>query len=67
MPQATGLVAELKAKFGETSISEELIEGDKGIFDIEVDGNLVFSKGQAGRFPHYQEVPTAITMSGLAE
>jgi len=67
LPQATGLVAELKAKFGEASISEELVEGDKGIFDVEVDGNLVFSKGQAGRFPTYQEVPIAITMAGLAE
>ena len=67
MPQATGLVAELKAKFGEASITEELIKGDKGIFDVEIDGNLVFSKGQAGRFPQYQEVPIAITMAGLAE
>jgi selT/selW/selH-like putative selenoprotein len=40
--------------------------GEKGIFDVEVDGNLVFSKHQAGRFPQYQEVPTAITMAGLA-
>lgn len=64
MPQATGLVAELKAKFG--AVEEELVEGDKGIFDVEIEGNLVFSKGQAGRFPHYQEIPTAITMAGLA-
>ena len=65
MPQATGLVAELKAKFGADSVEDELIVGDKGIFDIEVNGNLIFSKHQTGRFPHYQEVPTAIEMSGL--
>ncbi|MBL4848470.1 MAG: Rdx family protein [Planctomycetes bacterium] len=57
----------MKAKFGESSVEPELIEGSKGIFDVEVDGTLLFSKGQAGRFPQYQEVPTAITMAGLAE
>lgn len=35
------------------------------MFEVEVDGNLVFSKKQSGRFPQYQEVPTAIVMSGL--
>jgi len=35
------------------------------VFDVEVDGNLVFSRKQAGRFPQYQEIPTAIVMSGL--
>ena len=44
----------------------EFIVGSKGIFDVEVDGTLLFSKGQAGRFPQYQELPTAITMAGLA-
>lgn len=64
MPQATGLVAELSAKFGE--VESELVEGDGGVFEVEVDGNLVFSKKQERRFPAYQEVPTAITMAGLA-
>lgn len=36
------------------------------MFEVEVDGQLVFSKKQTGRFPQYQEVPTAITMAGLA-
>ena len=66
MPQATGLVAELRAKFGESAVDPEFIVGSKGIFDVEVDGTLLFSKGQAGRFPQYQELPTAITMAGLA-
>lgn len=64
MPQATGLVAELKAKFG--GVESELVEGAGGVFEVEVDGNLVFSKKQERRFPAYQEVPTAITMAGLA-
>lgn len=36
------------------------------MFDVEVDGHLVFSKKQVGRFPHYQEVPNAIVMAGIA-
>ena len=65
MPQATGLAAELKAKFGD-DVVVELIKGDAGVFEIDVDGHSVFSKKQTGNFPRYQEVPTAITMAGLA-
>ena len=64
MPQATGLVAELSAKFA--GVESELVKGDGGVFEVEVDGNLVFSKKQERRFPAYQEVPNAITMAGLA-
>jgi selT/selW/selH-like putative selenoprotein len=65
LPQAVGLTAELKAKFGEAT-QVELVEGRGGVFEVEVDGNLVFSKKQTRRFPAYQEVPNAITMAGLA-
>ena len=33
-----------------------LRKGDDGIFDVEVDGSLVFSKHEAGRFPEDDEV-----------
>jgi selT/selW/selH-like putative selenoprotein len=42
------------------------VKGDAGVFDVSVDGQLVFSKKQAGRFPQYQEVPNAIMMAGIA-
>lgn len=42
------------------------MEGSGGVFEVEVEGQLVYSKKQTGRFPQYQEVPTAIVMSGLA-
>ena len=35
------------------------------MFEVTVDGTPVFSKKQTGRFPQYQEIPTAIVMSGL--
>ena len=38
----------------------ELIAGSNGIFDVEVDGTMVFSKHQVNRFPETAEVITAI-------
>ena len=34
----------------------KLIAGDNGIFDVEVDGKLIFSKDKAGRFPEDEEI-----------
>jgi selenoprotein W-related protein len=38
----------------------ELIEGKDGVFEVTVDGNLVFSKRALGRFPDDGEVAEAI-------
>ncbi len=40
----------------------ELIESKGGVFEVVVDGALVFSKAALGRFPAYQEVPLLIAM-----
>ena len=37
-------------------VEPELVRGDHGVFDVEVDGTLVFSKHQAGRFPDPDEI-----------
>lgn len=34
----------------------QLIEGGKGIFDVKVDGELIFSKHETGRFPEAREI-----------
>jgi selT/selW/selH-like putative selenoprotein len=34
----------------------ELIAGGGGIFDISVDGNMVFSKFKKGHFPQPEEI-----------
>tara|TARA_Y100000814_G_scaffold222036_1_gene166211 strand:+ start:438 stop:608 length:171 start_codon:yes stop_codon:yes gene_type:complete len=34
----------------------EMIEGEGGIFDISIDGNLKFSKLASGRYPGDNEV-----------
>jgi selT/selW/selH-like putative selenoprotein len=47
---ATELETDLKATI-------ELVEGDSGIFDVVVDGKLVFSKHKEGdRFPDAGEI-----------
>jgi selenoprotein W-related protein len=33
-----------------------LIEGSGGVFEVTVDGDLIFSKKQEGRFPEDDEV-----------
>lgn len=33
-----------------------MVGGSGGIFDVEVDGKLIFSKHQTGRFPENDEV-----------
>jgi selT/selW/selH-like putative selenoprotein len=32
------------------------VKGDNGVFDVEVDGRLVFSKHERGRFPEEREI-----------
>jgi selenoprotein W-related protein len=43
----------LKKKFGADS---ELLESSGGIFEVEKDGSLIFSKKQLGRFPEPGEI-----------
>jgi hypothetical protein len=58
------VAAEIEERF---EISPELIQGDKGIFDVRVDGDLVFSKYGAGRFPKPGEIPGIIAARGNAQ
>jgi selenoprotein W-related protein len=51
------LAASLKREFG---VDAELIRGTGGVFDVRVDGQLVFSKHDLGRFPEDGEVEAAI-------
>ena len=37
-------------------VEPELIRGDNGIFDVVADGQMIFSKHQAGRFPESSEI-----------
>lgn len=47
---------EFKKALEEEGASVELIDGDRGVFDVWVNDNLVFSKHKAGRFPSIEEI-----------
>jgi len=47
------VAAELKQAFG---VQAKLVEGSGGVFDVTVDGQLVYSKHDTGRFPDDGEV-----------
>ena len=42
--------------FDSTGISAELVDGGGGIFDVKLDGELVFSKFESNRFPKTGEI-----------
>lgn len=48
-------MAELQARFG-AEVECTLEKGDRGVFDVVADGQLVYSKSQTGRFPALGEV-----------
>ncbi len=37
-------------------VEPKLVAGSGGIFDVEADGQMIFSKHQTGRFPEENEV-----------
>ena len=47
------MAAELKQNFGAEST---LIPGGGGVFDVSVDGKIIFSKKSVGRFPEPGEI-----------
>ena len=42
------------------SVEIELVESGGGVFEVSVDGKLVFSKKAEERFPEYQEIPNLL-------
>ena len=42
------------------SVDVQLVKGSGGVFEVTVDGRLVFSKKALDRFPLYAEIPTLL-------
>ena len=42
-------------------VKSELNPGHKGIFDVHVDGERIYSKGETGRFPEPKEILAKLT------
>ena len=51
--QALRLREELQNKF---NADVEIIEGSGGVFEVDMNGNNIFSKKELGRFPNDNEV-----------
>jgi selenoprotein W-related protein len=51
------LAAAISDRFG---VQAELVKGKNGVFDVVVDGDLVFSKHKEGRFPQNDEILGAL-------
>jgi len=45
---------------GALGVESDLEPGDAGVFDVDADGERVFSKHEAGRFPDHAEVLDAL-------
>ena len=52
LPDAERVSAELKSK----GIKVDLIKGSNGVFDVDIDGKVVYSKHTTGRFPNQVEL-----------
>ena len=61
MPQASSLAAAIERH---TGVEPLLIEGGGGVFDVAVDGKLIFSKHAVGRFPDSEEVLAKLPRQG---
>ena len=51
------MAAEISEAFG---VESELIPGGSGIYDVVVDGEMIFSKHRAGRFPDAGEIASSL-------
>jgi selT/selW/selH-like putative selenoprotein len=48
----------------ELGVEPVLVRGERGVFDVTVDGKVIFSKHAAGRFPSESEIVDAIRALG---
>jgi len=50
----------LSKRYGPGEIDAELTAGKGGVFEVTVDGDLIYSKKATKQFPRYGEIPVAI-------
>ena len=58
LPRASSLEEELKSKFPD--IETNLISSVGGVYEVSLDGNLIFSKKELKRFPDEREIEKLI-------
>ena len=55
-PNAAGRAARLLEEFEDSIDTVEIVTGTGGIFDVHLDGDLVFEKSMLGRYPDPDDV-----------
>jgi selenoprotein W-related protein len=60
LPRALWMIGEILAEIGGEIAELRLVPGDRGVFDWHVDGEVVFSKTELGRFPEIDELKEAL-------
>lgn len=60
LSRATWMAQELLIAHGSDLAGVTLVPGRGGVFDVRVDGELVFSQKEAGRFPEPRELKDAL-------
>jgi selenoprotein W-related protein len=56
LPHAAGLAVRILEDWEGVIESVEVVTGAGGIFDVHVDGELVFTKSMLGRYPQPEDV-----------
>jgi selenoprotein W-related protein len=56
LPNAAGLAARILEEWEKAVSAVEVVTGVGGIFDVHVDGDLVFTKSMLGRYPQPDDV-----------
>jgi selenoprotein W-related protein len=56
LPNAAGLAARILEEWEEELDAVEVVTGSGGIFDVHLDGELVFEKSMLGRYPDPDDV-----------
>ncbi|MCB1033541.1 MAG: Rdx family protein [Acidobacteria bacterium] len=57
MPRAAGLADAIREQLG---LEAKLVKGRSGVFEVVLDGELIYSKKAEGRFPEVGEVEEAL-------
>lgn len=60
MARAAGLADVISGKFGD-KVAVDLVPSSGGVFEVSLDGKLLYSKQKTGRFPNQQEVDEIIS------
>jgi selenoprotein W-related protein len=56
LPNAAGLAVRILEEMEHEIDSLEVVTGSGGIFDVHLDGELVFTKSMLGRYPEPEDV-----------